>query len=154
LSIPVQPVPFGALMQVPLEQVWQGGQLPQFSVPPHPLEIVPQAPAGQVVMGVQQAPPEQTCPERQQIPLQQAVPLAQQAPKGFVVVGGQGMVPPGQTHWPDTQFAPVGQHWAWAPFPHTGLVEGLQQNFLVLLLVVVKAQIRPSQHCSAAQLLP
>jgi hypothetical protein len=37
--------------QVPLTQVCPGGQMGQLSVPPQPLEMAPQDPAGHWVMG-------------------------------------------------------------------------------------------------------
>jgi hypothetical protein len=51
--------------QAPLLHVWQVGQVPHWSVPPQRSEIAPQAPVGQVVIGVQHDPLVQGVPGAQ-----------------------------------------------------------------------------------------
>lgn len=51
----------------PPPQVCPLGQLPQLRVPPHPLEMVPHAPAGQLGMGVHVPTPHVLAPAAPQV---------------------------------------------------------------------------------------
>jgi hypothetical protein len=107
----------------PFWQIWPTGHVAQFSVPPQPSLIVPQAPAGHVVNG--------THPTH--LPLLHVAPWEQTLPQAPQLFGslvkftqpeGQRTVPAGQVQAPLTHVAPPRQT-RWQPPQLFGSVKRL-----------------------------